>query len=577
MISKITLYKQSLKSDDHMVVATPISYDPKSQRILISVNNKVAEATYNPKTGNVTAKIVAPQTNANHPLASQLPQNTAMRVKVFVYDFIQDKILDAKLQESEFNFQELNYKATDDLLTTSPVIMGDWDKIGLVEKATNLFSNFYWSKDALGTNKITGYATQEFQANLEETVYFHISVNKIIPVGTTINFILVDYDTALFLDIANPDDVEFGGKKIVKNAIVIKGDKENKIVLKLYLDQSWIKELEEDQGPLRDADLDLYWAWKYKNKPYNSKEHQLSVYPSKTTLRLMPAIEKEGYNLPEIYSHTGDIILYAIELSPEGKIKKFVSIKIRNTKTYKFKKDLDKFIKEIYTENINLETNRLENANYSVEEVNHYFKFKENATKIFIEEELLEQPILKGSKLARYNSIAKVWKFVKKAPGLFDNLDILQQMREMIPELSSNNEFNMPSLSTFVGFIPRLNVYTLVFSLAEYLLLEQIEEQNKVINDSFWLKWQNTKRQGLDKVLAFIETPWAKKNEFKKTFVIHDVLQKLFKGEFKTLDKLRDKSFENDEEKNYLVVTYRVTNEKLDTFMDIVDCIIIIK
>lgn len=147
----------------------------------------------------------------------------------------------------------------------------------------------------------------------------------------------------------------------------------------------------------------------------------------------------------------------------------------------------------------------------------------------------------------------------------------------MIPELSSNNEFNMPSLSIFVGFIPVLRVYTFVFSLAEYLLLEQIEEQNKVINESFWLEWQNTKRQGLDKVLRFIETPWAKMNEFEKTFVSNDVLQKLFKGEFKSYKELNDASFENNSEKNYLVVTYRVRNEKLDTFTDIVDCLIIIK
>ena len=135
MISKITLYKQSLLGNEHMVIATPISYDPQSQRVLVSVNNKVAEAIYNPKSGNVTAKLVAPSTYSNHPLAAQLPQNPDTRVKVFVYDFIQDKILGAKLQEFEWNTQTFEYDVSDDLLTTSPVIMGDWDKKGLVERA----------------------------------------------------------------------------------------------------------------------------------------------------------------------------------------------------------------------------------------------------------------------------------------------------------------------------------------------------------------------------------------------------------------------------------------------------------
>ncbi|MEM0543422.1 hypothetical protein WFZ85_12410 [Flavobacterium sp. j3] len=146
----------------------------------------------------------------------------------------------------------------------------------------------------------------------------------------------------------------------------------------------------------------------------------------------------------------------------------------------------------------------------------------------------------------------------------------------MIPELSSNNEFNMPSLSTFVGFIPALKVYTFVFSLAEYLLLEQIEEQNKVINESFWLEWQNTKRQGLDKVLRFIDNnDWAKKNDFKTLSISYQTLQDLFKGKFKTYQKLNDASFEKDEQKPYIVVCYRVLNNALGTFTDIVDCIII--
>ena len=99
----------------------------------------------------------------------------------------------------------------------------------------------------------------------------------------------------------------------------------------------------------------------------------------------------------------------------------------------------------------------------------------------------------------------------------------------------------------------------------------------RIANPRYRVEWQNTKRQGLDKVLRFIETPWAKMNEFEKTFVSNDVLQKLFKGEFKSYKELNDASFENNSEKNYLVVTYRVRNEKLDTFTDIVDCLIIIK
>jgi hypothetical protein len=135
MIKKISLYKQSLHSNDHMVIVETPVYNPKTERILVSVNNKVADGVYNPKTKNTTAKLVAPSTNANHPLAAQLPQNTDMRVKVFVYDFVNDKILEAKLQEFSFDPNHLEYKNIDKLMTTLPVIMGNWDKKTLVEKA----------------------------------------------------------------------------------------------------------------------------------------------------------------------------------------------------------------------------------------------------------------------------------------------------------------------------------------------------------------------------------------------------------------------------------------------------------
>lgn len=135
MIKAIKLFKMSMRGNDHMVIATPEKYNPKSQRILVSVNNKVAEAIYNPKTGNVTAKLDAPSTNANHPMAVLLPQNPDVRVKVFVYDFIKDRILGAKLQEFELNLQTFDYHATDELLTTSPVIMGAYDLKAMAKRA----------------------------------------------------------------------------------------------------------------------------------------------------------------------------------------------------------------------------------------------------------------------------------------------------------------------------------------------------------------------------------------------------------------------------------------------------------
>ena len=132
MIIKITIDKLSVRNNNHIITVTPINYDPKTQRLLVSLNNKVAETILNEKTGNLIAKIEAPIVNSNNLNTIIVPD---VRVKVFVYDFVKDKILGAKLQEFKFNLQQFEYIPIDNLLTTTKVIMGVWDKKSIVEKA----------------------------------------------------------------------------------------------------------------------------------------------------------------------------------------------------------------------------------------------------------------------------------------------------------------------------------------------------------------------------------------------------------------------------------------------------------
>ena len=132
MIIKITIDKLSVRNNNHIITVTPIKYDPKTQRLLVSLNNKVAETILNEKTGNLIAKIEAPIVNSNNLNTIIVPD---VRVKVFVYDFVKDKILGAKLQEFKFNLQQFEYIPIDNLLTTTKVIMGVWDKKSIVEKA----------------------------------------------------------------------------------------------------------------------------------------------------------------------------------------------------------------------------------------------------------------------------------------------------------------------------------------------------------------------------------------------------------------------------------------------------------
>jgi len=232
MITKIDLYKQSLHSDDHMEIATPVNYNPKSQRILVSVNNKVAEADYNPQTKNVTAKLVVPQNNAYHPLAAQLPKNADMRVKVFVYDFLKDKILGAKLQEFTYNTPTLGYKPSDELLSTSPVIIGNWDKRGLVEKAKNdekidFTISFSLNKDY---TTFVPLGIKDFNGNYEP-YYFAFNYSLKISNIDELDFRIYDENDSLLYSInylkpidilakASPKKIKFNNTKEDSNLIV---------------------------------------------------------------------------------------------------------------------------------------------------------------------------------------------------------------------------------------------------------------------------------------------------------------------------------------------------------------------
>lgn len=43
MIKSISPHKLSLKTQEHLIFVEPTAYDTKTQRVLISLNNKVAE------------------------------------------------------------------------------------------------------------------------------------------------------------------------------------------------------------------------------------------------------------------------------------------------------------------------------------------------------------------------------------------------------------------------------------------------------------------------------------------------------------------------------------------------------
>jgi|SRR6478672_8811947 len=449
------------------------------------------------------------------------------------------------------------------------------NRIDKIVLNSNDFLAAYWSTDYEGKIKVKGDSYHKYRSSLEQTVYFQIDVNESVPLNTSIKFKLYDSDK-LFSFTINPDDSTFNDKEVVIDAVVRNVNQAKRITLKLYLDPHWSKDIAADKrGIFKNGSVELYWKWDYNKVPWSSeKDVQLNVYPSEKKLHLKPVIPGD-YSLPEIYSQTGEIILFAIDRLPSGEIKSFVSIKLRVTTQFKTLEDSNKFFKEVFTERINLETNNVEAAGYQVEELNHYFKVKDNATQIYIEEETLKLDVPKGSKTAVYNNINKTIKFAQEITGseILDHLEVFNELRNFFPELSYNNKVNLPSLSTLVGVIPGAQVLAFGLSMVEWIVKDQMEEDQKVIDKSFWLQWQNSKKNGLDQVLNFIETDWARKNLFTRVNISQVILDSLLKGKFDSLVELIDAANNEDGEKKYFVITYNIFYPELETFTDVVDSI----
>ena len=306
MIKEIRLYKQSLRGNDYMVIATPENYDPKSQRILVSVNNKVVEGSYDKKTNTVTAKLDVPAANASSPLASQLAANNDVRVKIFLYDFINDKLLRGKLQEFELDVQNFTFTAIDKIFETPAVILGTWDKKGLqkktkIENGINYKINGYWSSDKEGKKKI-------IEANLGNQVFFHIQTKNIIE-NTKLIFRLSDNDGLLKPDtlfqttiIDKETQKNKTVNKAVDKSVIIRN---NKVIISLFLDENWAPMIKNDFG----SQIELQWKV-YSNFFEKTLNATLNVGYSNKHLFLTPAFE--DYSLPEMLTTAGEAIVFSI-------------------------------------------------------------------------------------------------------------------------------------------------------------------------------------------------------------------------------------------------------------------------
>jgi hypothetical protein len=441
------------------------------------------------------------------------------------------------------------------------------------EETQKAFSG-WWSPDYEGIRNIPEQDSNWPKAYLEETVYFQLNVSERIPVGTSITFQLWDKNTP-FKGLTIFDNPKFDGNMVFKTVMVREVNGQHRITIELYLNPKWHIDIKKDERGSINSCLEFYWTWKYHNTYWKSNNNILDVYRSKTTLFIKPATNDRSYGLPEIYANNGSIILYAIDKLPDGEIKKFSMIKLRTITTFKFQADINKFKREIYNEAINLDTNTLESASYTIEEGASFFKTNKNSSQIYIDEDLIEVPIEARGKIAVKNFGVKFIKFAKEAAKIYEQFEILKEMKEMIPELSSNEKFNMPSLSTFVGFVPQLAVFAFGVEVIGWMVKGSLKEVDDIVDESMWADWQNAKAKGLKYAQNFIRSYWATDKEFSFFYASKEMLGNLLKGKFKTIDEFTKLNNMDQNDKSYVVITYNMPDESTKKIFTIVDSVFI--
>ncbi len=437
----------------------------------------------------------------------------------------------------------------------------------------------WWTYDYNGKKRVDYDKNDNtgFRSYLEKTVYFQLEVNDKVPLDTTIQFKLYDYDTALGLDNLNPDDDEFEGKEVIKTASVREVDGKKRITIELFLEPKWKNEIAEDRGSFRDGCLDLYWSWEYDNTSWVcSKEIILRIYPSKRTLYLQPAYS--GYDFPEIRTSDGDIVLFSAGIGFENddsketkRILKEVGDLIKDRAQDKILEKLGKYSDDLrHTIAVRqLRKGKLVN-NIGGKEFSRRIYTQpvfDNEGKEYIITKAANFGYRKGGNVITTKGISQIdyfreagilnttLKASKELLKIFDFVDLIKYMTGEKPE-------TIPIPYWPLDFIVKL-------------IAPSINDQFKEMWDEAIAEMvEQAKDMGLEGANKLKYTNGGIEKGYDITEIDQDTLDKLLLNGLNTLDEMRTMN-NNNNPKPYVLLHHREVDEPIEEIYDIIDCIFI--
>ena len=133
IITGFKFVKTTFNTDSFETIVNINNFDRTRHRIVLQIENKTYTLT------NSILKILLPRKAPTIPILPGLQPRVSIFVKPYVYDFKADEILLARKQEFAYNPILQNYFATDTLLSTTNMILGDFTKDKKVTKIEGPF------------------------------------------------------------------------------------------------------------------------------------------------------------------------------------------------------------------------------------------------------------------------------------------------------------------------------------------------------------------------------------------------------------------------------------------------------
>lgn len=421
----------------------------------------------------------------------------------------------------------------------------------------------YWSSDKAGENEIT-------QANLENTVYFHIKTVGL--ANQTLTLQLFDEDTI-------DDDDKFDGKKIEKKCQL---DKNGYGKIELVLPLSWTDDLEGEKWRLWLIDINityrkLYWKVISGHENVNNKKIKkfLQVHRSD---RFLHVESSEVYNLPQVYTTEGEQITVFAEYIKE-KIKDKAKEEVIDFVTTAIEESVKDNARKYAVAKLSkgyLVTQSREiiggpkNAKGRDRQIKSIVYDIEGGPPLLFRANDVDYKNFKGERISTkgvdpykvfYDQKAecklKVLGYFNKAQKIYDIFQVLKQAMECKP----GESLPIPTLATGPAMF-----FELVGMMAYY----EFSKLDDALEEYRRKQLEEAKGEGLAAVEALLSN-WkywngvakARGAELSDDDIVYDTLyitaetaMKIKQGEFKTYEELESFIFQAEEDKN-ITVLYR--------------------